>query len=267
MPIQSQPAAARRLLGADAPPALAAPTLADLPHGFFGRAGGVSVGIYASLNAGPGSRDDSAHVAENRRRVAAAFGVAPERLIGLHQVHSAEALLASAPWPGARPEADGVVTTTPGLVLSVLTADCAPVLLADVAAGVIGAAHAGWKGAFAGVLDRVVALMRQAGARRITAAIGPSIQQKSYEVGPEFQARFLAADAADARFFAPGEGDRVLFDLPGYCLARLTRLGVTATALANDTFAEEPGFFSHRRSLRAQEPDYGRNVSAIALPG
>lgn len=234
-------------------------------HGFFGRAGGVSPGIYAGLNAGTGSRDDPAAVAENRRRIATSFGVSPSHLIGVHQVHSPRAVCVDTPWTGERPHADALITTTPGLVLSVLTADCAPVLLADAHAGVIGAAHAGWKGALGGVLEAVVELMRERGATNISAAVGPCIHQKSYEVGAEFRARFAEADADSARFFTPGAGDKFQFDLPGFCVARLDALGVHAEVIDRDTYPARDTLFSHRRSVHAGEADYGRNCSAITL--
>ena len=236
-------------------------------HAFFGRQGGVSTGIYASLNAGAGSRDAPDAVVENRRRIAAAFALGPDHLVGVHQVHSPIVHVVNGPWPGARPEGDALVTTTPNLALSILTADCAPVLFADAEAGVIGAAHAGWKGAIAGVLDATIARMIEAGAKRerIATAIGPCIAQASYEVGPEFEARFLDADAETARFFAPGAGDRRLFDLPAYCAARLAAAGVRVETLAIDTFVDSVGCFSHRRSLRESADDYGRNCAAIAL--
>jgi YfiH family protein len=233
-------------------------------HGFFGRAGGVSTGVYASLNAGPGSNDDSAAIAENRRRIAAAFGA--EHLVGVHQVHSPRAVFVVEPWPGERPHADALVTTIPGQVLSVLSADCAPVLLADVGAGVIGAAHAGWKGALGGVLEATVQLMREHGAKRIVAAIGPCIHQDSYEVGPEFEANFLSLDASFIRFFAPGRGDRRHFDLPGFCTARLEGAGLTQVeVLALDTYVAHEVLHSHRRSVHERAGDYGRNCAAIAL--
>ncbi|MBY0563552.1 MAG: peptidoglycan editing factor PgeF [Hyphomonadaceae bacterium] len=254
-------------MGADAPSHWSARALPGVRHGFFGRGGGVSTGIYAGLNAGIGSNDDPSAVKENRRRIAAAFGVAPSHLVGVHQVHSPHAVFLDSPWPGERPEADALVTTTPGLVLSVLTADCAPVLFADEASGVIGAAHAGWKGALGGVLETTVALMREHGAdaTRIRAAIGPCIHQKSYEVGPEFRARFVDADAAYARFFAPSAGDRHQFDLPGFCAARLAALGVDAEIVDADTYALPDALFSHRRSVHLGEGDFGRNCSAIKL--
>jgi YfiH family protein len=270
MPVEPQSSPARRLLSEDAPPALFADALAGAKHAFFGRAGGASAGIYASLNAGPGSNDDVEKVLENRRRIAAAFAVAPERLIGVHQVHSSNAVLVDAPWPGERPRADAMVTTTSGLVLSVLSADCAPVLLADETHGVIAAAHAGWKGALSGVLASTVELMQEQGGDplHVVAAIGPCIHQPSYEIGPEFEARFLETCAAHARFFAAGAGDRKHFDLPGFCAHQLRQAGVAhIEILAADTYAKSAAFFSHRRSVREKAPDYGRNCSAIALQG
>jgi YfiH family protein len=266
MSLEPPSAAARRFLGR--PPHIRSKAL-DVPHGFFGREGGVSQGVYASLNAGRGSRDDSSAVEENRRRIAAAIGAQPGRLIGVHQVHSAKAVRASAPWEGARPEADGLITTEQGLALSVLTADCAPVLLADREAGVIGAAHAGWRGALSGVLETTVALMIEAGARpaSIAAAIGPCIGQASYEVGPEFEAEFLARDPANSAFFLPGPGDRRQFDLPRFAARRLDLLGVAQVEmLAFDTCASAAQFFSNRRGHLEGAHDYGRNCSAIMLP-
>lgn len=256
------------MLSFDAPPHWKASALAGIRHGFFGRRGGISTGIYASLNAGPGSRDDPIAVAENRHRIAAAFNAAPERLISLHQVHSPRALIIDAPLAGQRPEADALVTTTPSLVLTALSADCAPILLADRQAGVIAAAHAGWRGALGGVLEAVVARMREAGAEpaRIVAAIGPCIHQKSYEVGPEFEAEFRAADASYSRFFVPGAGDRLGFDLPGFCTARLRAWNLAAVEiLPHDTFSEAETWFSHRRGAHESAADYGRNCAAIAL--
>jgi polyphenol oxidase len=266
MPVEPWPPPARRILSADAPPAWFAPGLARLEavrHGFFGAGGGVSTGLYASLNAGLGSKDDPARVAENRRRIAAALGA--EILVGPYQVHSPHAVFVDKPWDGARPEADAVVTTTRGLALTILTADCTPVLFADVEAGVIGAAHAGWRGALDGVLEATVALMQQHGARpeRIVAAIGPCIHQASYEVGPDFAARFIAADAANARFLT--QEAQPHFDLPGFCAARLQALGIGALDPSpRDTYAD-PGLFSHRRATHAGDPDSGRNAAAILL--
>lgn len=240
--------------------------LAGVKHGFFGRAGGVSTGLYASLNAGTGSNDDPAAVAENRRRIAAAFNAPATHLVGVHQVHSPDAVFINAPWPGERPKADALVTTAPGLVISVLTADCTPVLLADVHAGVIGAAHAGWKGAISGVLDSVVRLMRERGATNIAAAIGPTIGHASYEVGPEFEARFIEKDSQFARYFAPGAVDRRLFDLPAFCADQLRTLDITQIeTLQLDTYARPESLHSHRYSVHQQWPDYGRNCAAICL--
>lgn len=264
MSIEPRPSPARGILSD--PPSWSASALARVKHGFFGRAGGVSTDIYASLNAGTGSKDDPVAIAENRRRVAAAFGAPATHLVGVHQVHSPDAVLIDAPWTGERPHADALVTTTPGLVISILTADCAPILLADEKAGVIGAAHAGWKGALYGVLDSVVRLMRERGATKIAAAIGPTIHQASYEVGPEFEARFIEKDMAFARYFAAGVGDRRLFDLPGFCADQLRALGITEIeTLPLDTYAHPAALHSHRRSVHEKLGDYGRNCAAIAL--
>lgn len=266
MPVEPGPPAASRLLSANAPPAWTAGVLAGVKHAFFGRQGGVSTGIYTSLNAGTGSNDDPAHARENRTRIAAAFGAPVDNLLGVHQVHSPAAVFVEAPWRGERPHADALVTKTPGFILSVLSADCTPVLFADRDAGVIAAAHAGWKGALGGVLANTVALMREHGARHITAAIGPCIHQTSYEVGPEFEARFTQEDPGFARFFIPGAGDRRHFDLPGFCASRLEDLGVGQVEVLNlDTCAQADTLFSHRRSVLRKEGDYGRNCSAIAL--
>ncbi len=248
------------------PPHWKARALEGTRHGFFGREGGVSSGAYASLNAGTGSNDDPEAVQENRRRIASAFELEPHRLVGVHQVHSPRAAFIAAPWESARPEADALVTATSGLAISILTADCAPVLFADVEAGVIGAAHAGWKGALGGVLEATVALMREHGATRIAAAIGPCIHQASYEVGPEFETRFLEADAHNARFFTSGDGDRRHFDLPGFCAHRLEKSGVAEVQIMPfDTYAHPDWLHSHRRSVHEKLGDYGRNCSAIAL--
>jgi hypothetical protein len=268
MPVQPDPTAARRLLSAAAPPHWSAATLANVRHAFFGRDGGVSTGVYATLNAGTGSDDDPEAVKENRRRIAAAFEMAPARLVGVHQVHSAAAVFIDAPWTGERPHADALVTTSPGLALSVLTADCAPVLLVDAGANVAGAAHAGWKGAIGGVLEATVKLMLANGAQahRIAAAIGPCIHQASYEIGPEFEARFLAADPTFARFFSRGAQDRQHFDLPGFCANRLQAAGVGRIEIAPlDTYPEANHFHSNRRAVHQKLGDYGRNCAAIAL--
>ncbi len=263
MPLKPHPAPACGILSA--PPAWTAATLAAVRHAFFGREGGVSTGIYASLNAGTGSRDDPEAVAENRRRIAAAFQMAPSHLIGVHQVHSPDAVFVDAPWTGERPHADALVTTTRGLALSVLTADCAPVLLADRDAGVIGAAHAGWKGALGGVLENCVALMREHGAHDIAATIGPCIHQASYEVGPEFVARFVEMEATYAGFFTPGDGEKSRFDLPAFCAARLGASDVRCEILPLDTYAHAGALHSHRRSVHEKLGDYGRNCAVIVL--
>ncbi|MEM7498113.1 MAG: peptidoglycan editing factor PgeF [Pseudomonadota bacterium] len=247
------------------------PALHGLPHGFFTREGGVSSGIYSSLNGGPGSADDGVAVAANRGRIAARLGA--RALVSVAQVHSAEAVVVTGPFEGRRPEADAMVTATPGIALGVLTADCAPVLLVDRQAGVIGAAHAGWKGAVGGVLEAVLDAMAglDADPARIIAVIGPTISQRAYEVGPEFVERFLDEAPENARFFATGrahpEGDRAQFDLPSYALARLRAAGVAeASWTGHCTHTDPARFFSYRRSRQAGEPDYGRLVAAIALP-
>lgn len=268
MPVEPQSSPARGLLSADAPPHWTTDVLRDVRHGFFGRRGGVSSGIYASLNAGTGSNDDPAATRENRARIAAAFGAAPDHLIGVHQVHSPTAVFVDAPWSGDRPHADALVTTTPGLVISVLTADCTPVLLADREAGVIGAAHAGWKGAISGVLESTIALMQEHGARRerIAAAIGPTIRHASYEVGPEFEQRFRTENSDYARYFTPGRESRFQFNLPAFCADRLKAAGLRQIeTLPLDTYALEADLFSHRRAVHRGENDYGRNCAAIAL--
>jgi hypothetical protein len=244
--------------------------LAGIRHAFFTREGGVSDGIYATLNAGVGSRDDQEHVAENRARMAAALGVAPDALLTPYQIHSANVVVADTPWtPATRPRADAVVTRTRGLAIGVSTADCGPVLLADPDARVIGAAHAGWRGAVAGVTDAAIAAMEELGARRarIVAAIGPLIRQPSYEVGAELVENFRQADAANARFFQPSaRPGHFMFDLPGYVAARLARAGIGAIEdLGACTYADPQHFFSFRRTTHRGEPDYGRHVNAIVL--
>jgi YfiH family protein len=239
-------------------------------HGFFSREGGVSEGLYASLNCGYGSGDRQADVGENRARAMARLGSEAERLVTCFQIHSDRVVRVERPWaPEAAPEADAMVTREPGLALGVLTADCAPVLLADGGAGVIGAAHAGWKGAIGGVLERTVEAMVELGAEaaRIVAGIGPCIAQSSYEVGPEFAARFLAQSPANARYFqARADSDRLLFDLKAYAAERLRAAGVgEVEILACDTCAEEDRFFSYRRTTLRGETDYGRGLSAILL--
>lgn len=251
---------------------ITAPELCDLPgidHGFFGREGGISGGIHASLNCGLGSKDRREDVVENRRRVAGAMAVAPDRLLTLYQVHSPDVVHVRGPEDAAGTRADAMVTTEPGLALGVLTADCAPVLLADAGAGVVGAAHAGWGGAFRGVVEATVAAMERLGAERgaIRAVVGPCIAQASYEVGPEFLARFVEADADNARFFVASDRDgHHRFDLPGYVLARLAGAGIGgATWVGRDTCAEDAAYFSYRRSVHRGEGDYGRQISTIAL--
>jgi len=240
-------------------------------HGFFTRQGGVSQGIYASLNCGPGSRDDAANVTENRARVAEILGAEPSRLVTVFQKHSADAVIADKPWKdGKIPEADAIVTAKPGLAIGILTADCAPVLFCDGEARVIGAAHAGWRGALSGIVEATVEAMRTLGARpeRITTVIGPTISQKAYEVGADFVERFLAEEPESSAFFITDEGSgEPHFDLPGYVGERLARAGVGAIAdLGLCTYCEETRLFSYRRSQHHGEDDYGRQISAIVLP-
>ncbi len=244
-------------------------TAAGFTHGFFGRRGGVSRGLYASLNTGPGSADAPEDVATNRHRVAAALGVDdPARLLSVAQIHSAIPVAVDGPWATEPARADGLVTTTPGLALGVLAADCAPVLLGDPTAGVIATAHAGWRGALAGIIASTVEMMVAHGAqrKRIQAAVGPCISQDAYEVGPEFAERFVAADEANAAFFAPGRSDRSHFDLKGYVAARLRAAGVAGVdVLPPCTCAGEDQYFSNRRRVRRGDADYGRNISVIRL--
>ena len=240
---------------------------AGIAHGFFGRGGGVSHGIYASLNCGLGSRDDIAHVVENRRRVQSALGAAA--ISTLYQVHSAKAVIVDQPWTTG-PEADAMATTTKGIALAILSADCAPVLFADSEAGVIGAAHAGWKGALGGIVESAISAMEQLGAQRarIAAAIGPCISQANYEVDDAFRERFAEADAANARFFAVGSrAGHHQFDLEGFVADRLSRAGVdNVSRLSRCTYANEAEFYSFRRATHRREKDYGREISAIVLP-
>lgn len=246
---------------------ITAPLLAPLRHGFFGRAGGASSGVFAGLNCGHGSSDQQEAVTINRHRVATAMGLGPDRLLGVTQVHSATVVTITDP-AAPRPQADGMVTAMPGVGLAILTADCQPVLLADTRAGVIGAAHAGWKGAAAGVLEATVAAMEALGASRdrVHAVIGPTISQKAYEVGPEFFQAVMAADSKAARFFVAGQGDRLQFDLPGFGLHRLARAGVGQAIWTHHcTYADPTRFFSYRRSVHAKEADYGRLIAAITL--
>jgi purine-nucleoside/S-methyl-5'-thioadenosine phosphorylase / adenosine deaminase len=246
-----------------------AAALGDLPHGFLGRRGGVSAGELAGLNVGYGSSDDRAAIDENRRRAVAALLPAAE-LATVHQIHSAEVVYAERSWPqGERPRADAMVTDRPKLLLGILTADCAPVLLADADARVIGAAHAGWRGALAGVTDSAIAAMEALGARRehIHAAVGPCIGQPSYEVDEGFRARFLEQDPHNGRFFVEGPIGKAHFDLEAYVVQRLVAAGIgEAEALSLDTYAEPDRFYSYRRATHLGESDYGHQLSAIALP-
>lgn len=249
---------------------LAALSLPGIRHGFFTRAGGVSAGVYASLNCGFGAKDEAARVAENRARAMKSLRLAPSALATAKQVHGAETVVVEKPWPEDQaPRADALVTRLPGIALGILTADCAPILLADSEARIIGAAHAGWRGALQGVIEAVVAAMEDLGASapRICAAIGPCIGRSSYEVGPEFPAPFLAQDPANAAFFARGtRAGHFLFDLPGYTEKRLKALGLKRIELSGaDTAAEAARFFSYRRACLKGEPGHGLGLSAIAL--
>jgi len=238
-------------------------------HAFFSREGGVSSGIYAGLNGGLGSNDEPARVVENRRRMAFHLGVEPDRLLTLYQIHSPDAVTAEEPWDAtSRPRADALVTRLPWLALGVTAADCGPILFADPKARVIGAAHAGWKGALTGVLESTLAAMEKLGASRSTtiAAIGPMIRQQSYEVGGEFVERFVEADRGNADFFIPSDRmGHAMFDLASYIRRRLERAGINAIDDTGiDTYAEGD-FFSYRRSVHRNEPDYGRHVHAIVI--
>ncbi|MEQ9260506.1 MAG: peptidoglycan editing factor PgeF [Roseovarius sp.] len=250
---------------------LTSPSLGPLRHGFFTRKGGASSGIFAGLNCGQGSSDLREVVEINRSRAAEALEVPPDRLVNVHQVHSADVVTLAAPpaaSPAEKPRADGLVTNVPGLALAVLTADCQPVLFADRAAGVIGAAHAGWRGALDGVLEATLEAMEALGARRAetVAVIGPTISQRAYEVGPEFLDAFLDADVESQRFFANGENGRYQFDLPGYGLKRLRAAGVGAAEWTRHcTYSDPARFYSYRRATHEGEADYGRLLSAIRL--
>ena len=251
---------------------LHSPLLSAIPglrHAFFSRNGGVSDGIYSGLNGGIGSRDNPANVAENRRRMAEQIGVKPEHLLTAYQVHSPDVVVASEPWDTAmRPRADAIVTRIEGLAIGITAADCGPVLLADPNARVIGAAHAGWKGALTGVVESTVVAMEKLGADRsgIVAAIGPLIRQDSYEVGNEFVERFIETDAENSMFFLPAAREgHAMFDLAGFIRMRLENAGVLVIDdIGVDTYSDE-SFFSYRRSVHRKEPDYGRHVHAIAL--
>ena len=249
-------------------PALDALQPAGVRHGYFTRIGGVSEGVYEGLNIGTGSQDDPQKVRENRRRVASWMGVAPELLLTAYQIHSPDVLVVRGAFDGERPKADALVTDTPGVALGVSTADCGPVLFADPEHRIIGAAHAGWKGAFTGVLENTVAAMEKLGAHshRIVAVLGPSISQHNYEVGPEFVERFIADDTANERYFFPSPtAGHAMFDLNGYTVDRLGCAGVEASKLDRCTYAEEDLFYSYRRTTHRKEADYGRQISAIVL--
>ena len=244
--------------------------LARIRHGFFTREGGVSQGVYATLNGGVGSNDAPDDVAENRARMAAELGVTADHLLTAYQIHSPEVVVADRPWTKeSRPRADAIVTRTPRLAIGVSTADCGPLLFADAQARVIGAAHAGWRGAFTGVIEAVIAAMEKLGADRshITAALGPTIRQPNYEVGAEFVERFLAADRDNDRYFAPSvRAGHAMFNLPGYIADRIQRAGILQFEdLGLCNYADADRFFSYRRTTKNGEPDYGRHVNAIAL--
>jgi hypothetical protein len=245
-------------------------SLGGLPHGFLGRRGGVSTGDLAGLNVGYGSNDERAAIDENRRLAIGAL-LTDAELATVHQVHSAEVIHAEEPWPhDRRPRVDAMVTDTPNLLIGILTADCAPVLFADHRAAVVGAAHAGWRGALAGVTDSTIAAMERLGAKRehIHAAVGPCIGQPSYEVDGDFRARFVAHDPDNARFFVDGSGGKPHFDLEGYVVHRLIAAGIDEIEALNlDTYGDADRFYSYRRATHRGQADYGRQLSAIAIPG
>ncbi|PRY79744.1 hypothetical protein CLV80_102390 [Yoonia maritima] len=246
---------------------ITSPDLDGTTHGFFTRRGGASSGVFAGLNCGYGSSDQHDIVSINRARVAQAMHVAPDHLVGVHQIHSADAVIADGP-QDQHPKADAIVTATKGMALSVLTADCQPVLFADSKAGVIGAAHAGWKGALNGVLADTVSKMESLGASaaNITAVIGPCISQRAYEVGPDFMDQFTAQDPKLDRFFVAGSDDRFHFDLPGFGLMKLHECGITqASWTHNCTYSDPDRFYSYRRTVHQKEADYGRLIAAISL--
>lgn len=249
-------------------PSLDVFTSSGIRHGFFTRTGGVSDGLYRGLNVGAGSSDASEHVAENRRRVVKWLGIKPEYLRTVHQIHSADVIIVDDRPETERPKADALVTDKPGIAIGILTADCGPVLFCDPQNRIIGAAHAGWKGALSGILENTIAAMERLGASRanIIAALGPSISQANYEVGPEFVKRFEEAGADVGQYFTPSaRPDHALFDLPNYSVDRLAAAGVAVSALNRCTYEEEDLFYSYRRSVHRNEPDYGRQISAIVM--
>ncbi len=246
--------------------------LSSIRHAFFTREGGVSQGLHESLNGGLGSQDGAGNVTENRARMATALGVTPDRLLTAFQIHSPDVVIAERSWPpDARPKADAIVTQVPGLAVAVTTADCGPILFAEERARVVGAAHAGWRGALTGVIEATIAAMERCGADRaqIVVALGPMIRQRNYEVGPEFVARLQAADRANGRFLQSAtRPDHALFDLAGYIAARLAAAGISRIEdVGRCTYAEPELFYSYRRATHRQEADYGRHVNAIALAG
>jgi polyphenol oxidase len=239
-----------------------------IQHAFFTRQGGVSEGIYAGLNVGSGSHDDPVRIHENRRRAAAHFGHGSVAIVTPWQVHSPNAVIVDGAFKGEQPQADGIATATPGVIIGVVTADCGPILFADETARVIGAAHAGWKGALYGVLENTIQAMEKLGAQRsrIKAVLGPSISQPNYEVGADYQRNFTEQDPAHARFFEPSQNDgHALFDLRAFTLMQLERSGVEAQMTPDCTYADEANFFSYRRTTHRSEPDYGRQLSAISI--
>ena len=238
-------------------------------HGFFTRLGGVSSGIYKGLNAGLGSKDDRAAVLTNRNLITENLGLPEAFLATPHQIHSPDVIIVKEPWQqDVRPQADGVVTSNPGIVIAILTADCGPILFSDCNAGVIGACHAGWKGALTGIIESTISRMEELGAQRtnISAVLGPTISEESYEVGPEFTARFIEADQGNSRYFTPSQNqDHSYFDLPEYILSRLAFAGVEGEWTGHCTYQNEADFYSYRRTTHRGEPDYGRQISAIAI--
>ncbi|MEK1888641.1 MAG: peptidoglycan editing factor PgeF [Phyllobacterium sp.] len=247
---------------------LGSPEEDRIAHGFFTRKGGVSDGIYRGLNVGSGSKDNQERVRENRRRVAESLGAPLTHLVTVHQVHSPDVITVNAPFVGTRPDADAMVTATPGIVIGSLSADCGPILFADRDAKVVGSAHAGWRGAIGGVLENTVEAMIALGAKRdrIQAVLGPTIGPDNYEVGGEFYDQFVESDASYREFFQPSRNNgHKMFDLWGFIVARLQKAGVNATALRRCTYADEDQFFSYRRTTHRKEPDYGRQISAITI--